>query len=294
MEATSRLTVRVVVYSSYGWHKHMPRVSSALNERLFSPSNHDLVIPAPMTLPATLRPLNGNPGRAPGVRTDPDGMNWCAEPCWHLTTPIARPLREAEMSDRRTALSPIASLLLHRHEPGEPGYHSWALGLLGSPDGLEPIDAAYTELVDRGLLEAAGLPVPVLPGVLRDAFVLAPPARSELPADAEGPSPDILPRDCPGEPSSVDLPVFDSLSASVDLPTVLPAESGPGPARAWSFRQSVRVGIGVGIGFWLVGLAGLASAFLVLSLLGWSPPAASPTGPATGATAVAAGPGNPP
>src|SRR3954454_3753224 len=152
------------------------------------------------------------------------------------------------MSDRRDSLSPTAVLLLGAHLPGEPAYHSWALGLPRSPNGLGPIDEAYHELVDRGLLEPAGLPVPVLPGVIRDTFILPAP-ESDRPAPAEEPPAepvDLLPRDYPGAPASVDLPAAHFLP-SLALPAALPPRP-PAAAAPLSFRQAVRLGLGLGVG----------------------------------------------
>ncbi|MBO0698967.1 MAG: hypothetical protein J2P46_11280, partial [Zavarzinella sp.] len=157
------------------------------------------------------------------------------------------------MSDRRKALSPTAVLLLGNHRPGEPAYHSWALGVPNSPNGLDPIDAAYAELMDRGLLQPAGMPVPVLPGVLRDTFIL--PAANPDPAwgpskDGADRSPgareDFLPREGPGEPVSVDLPAPENPPESVDLAAALATGFRPEAARPLSFGQAVRVGLGLG------------------------------------------------
>jgi hypothetical protein len=203
---------------------------------------------------------------------------------------------EDDMSDRRESLSPTAVLLLGNHRPGEPAYHSWALGLPKSPNGLEPIDAAYAELMDRGLLQPSGLPVPVLPGVIRDAFIL--PAAGSDPAwrsadHVEDESPDaredFLPREGPGEPASVDLPAAD-LPASVDLPAALANGLRPEPARPLSFAQAVRVGLGLGIGFWAAGLAGLGIVVLAMSLVGGSTPR---LGPPAGGSSLAQTAGTP-
>jgi hypothetical protein len=168
------------------------------------------------------------------------------------------------MSDRRDSLSPTAVLLLGAHRPGEPAYHSWALGLPRSPNGLGPIDEAYDELVERGLLEPAGLPVPVLPGVIRDSFILPAAGENRL-AGVEEPAEvvDFLPRDYPGAPASVDLPA--EFLPSVDMPAGLTARPAT-VAASWSFRQAVRVGLGLGVGFWAVGLAVLGVVSLAVSL----------------------------
>jgi hypothetical protein len=69
-------------------------------------------------------------------------------------------------------LSATAIRLLGSHKPGIAAYLSWALGPLRNRDGLAPIDRAYADLVDSGLLTPSEATLSVLPGVTRSALVL--------------------------------------------------------------------------------------------------------------------------
>ena len=76
------------------------------------------------------------------------------------------------MKSRLPRLSPTTLRVLRGHRPGVPAYLSWAFGPVKAPDGLVAVDAAYADLVARGLVVAGQSTVEVLPGEVRSPFLL--------------------------------------------------------------------------------------------------------------------------
>ncbi len=71
-------------------------------------------------------------------------------------------------------LSPATLRVLRGHRPGVPAYLSWAFGTVNVPAGLAPVDAAYSELVARGLVVAGEPSLVVFPGEVRAPYLLTP------------------------------------------------------------------------------------------------------------------------
>jgi len=70
-------------------------------------------------------------------------------------------------------LSPMAQALLRGHQPNAAAYLNYeALGGTFRESDLKLVDAAYEELVRSGLMERTAGTYTVLPGVVRQPFVL--------------------------------------------------------------------------------------------------------------------------